>query len=66
MSKTTSQFMRKLRLKLTKLQRLEACACGHESEIQKSVQCRIEIEAMVEDQLLCLENAIIRSGGHVL
>lgn len=66
MSKKTSQFMRRLRLKLTRLQRLEACAWCHESEIKKSVQCRIEIETMVEDQLLCLENAIIRSGGHVL
>ena len=65
MTKTTSQFMRKLRTKLTRLQDLDASHCGFDERILKAMDCRFEIERMVEDRLLWHENQVIRAGERV-
>jgi hypothetical protein len=65
MSKTTKEFMRKVRCKLTRLSDLECRACGHEEGVQKALQCRFDLEEMIEDhirEMECVASMSSRSG----
>lgn len=57
MSKTNTEFMRKVRCKLTRLSDLEGRACGHEEGIQKALRCRFELEDMIQEYVERLEHA---------